>query len=57
MARMEELPADKAALAREILDNGIDAEEVLRLRRELFEDGVVDRDEAALVFALNEAAG
>lgn len=57
MGRMEELPADKAALAREILDNGIDAEEVLRLRREQFEDGVVDRDEAALVFALNEAAG
>ncbi len=46
-----------AKLADEIVANGIDADEVLRLRREIFHDGVVDRDEAKLLFHLNEQTG
>ena len=42
-----------AKLADEIVSNGIDADEILRLRREVFRDGVVDRDEAELIFELN----
>lgn len=46
-----------AKLAEEIVSNGIDADEVLRLRREIFRDGIVDREEAKLLFHLNEVAG
>lgn len=46
-----------ARLAEEIVSNGIDADEVLRLRREIFSDGIVDREEAKLLFHLNEVAG
>ena len=46
-----------AKLADEILSNGIDAGEVLRLRREVFRDGIVEREEAKLLFHLNEQTG
>ena len=43
-------------LARDIAANGIDAQEVRRLREEVFADGIVNREEAALLFHLNELA-
>jgi hypothetical protein len=45
-----------AELAEEIVANGIDADEVLRLRKEVFGDGIITRDEADLLFHLNERA-
>jgi len=57
MARREELSVAMVRHADEILANGIDADEVLRLRRELFKDGIVSRDEALLLFYLNDEAG
>lgn len=44
------------SLASEIAANGIDAEEVRRLRETIFADGLVSRDDAALLFHLNELA-
>lgn len=57
MARRDDLTPEMARLADEILGNGIDADEVMRLRRETFKDGVLSRDEARLLFHLNEQAG
>lgn len=54
MAPKDELTAAMAKLADEIAGNGIDADEVMRLRREVFADGVVNHDEARLLFHLNE---
>ena len=55
MTRVEELSGPMDALAREILAGGaIDANDVLRLRQEVFKDGIVEREEADLVFYLND---
>ena len=51
-----QLPGKFAGLARDILkDGGIGADEVLRLRREVFENGIVDADEVELLFHLSDA--
>lgn len=54
MLATESLAPDMATLAKEIVSNGVDEAEVLRLRREVFKDGVVGRDEADLLFWLND---
>ncbi len=57
MPSKENLSPEMAKLADEIESHGIDADEVLRLRQEIFGDGVADRDEAKLLFYLNESTG
>ena len=50
------MSADLQELAKEILDDGvIDAREVAVLRETLYADGVIDREEAELLFQLNDA--
>ena len=56
MADSGNLSPAMAKLAEEIVSNGIDADEVLRLRKEVFGDGIITRDEADLLFHLNEQA-
>ncbi len=56
MTGRDRLTPALAQLADEILGHGIDADEVLRLRREVFTDGIVSRDEARLFFYLTEHA-
>lgn len=50
------LDTQHQALAREIAANGIDDTEVRRLRETIFADGLVSREDAALLFHLNELA-
>lgn len=50
------LSGPRQELARQIAENGIDADDVRRLRDEIFADGVVDRADAALLFQLNASA-
>lgn len=50
------LDGQHQALASEIAANGIDAKEVRRLREMVFADGLVSREDAALLFHLNELA-
>ena len=57
MPSKESLSPAMAKLADEIVSGGIDADEVLRLRQEIFRDGIVDREEATLLFYLNEQTG
>lgn len=57
MPDRESLSPAMAKLADEIVSGGIDAGKVLRLRQEVFRDGVTDRDEANFLFYLNEQAG
>ncbi len=57
MPSKESLSPEMAKLADEIESHGVDADEVLRLRQEVFRDGVVDREEAKLLFYLNESTG
>ncbi len=57
MPGKESLSPAMAKLADEILLHGIDSGEVLRLRREVFRDGIVEREEAKLLFHLNEQTG
>ncbi len=50
-------PGALAALEAEIVDNGwISAKHVLGLRRAVYQDGAIDRDEAAFLFRLNRRA-
>ena len=50
------MTTDLQALAKDILDDGvIDAREVAVLRETLYADGVIDREEAELLFQLNDA--
>jgi hypothetical protein len=50
----DRLPQALAALEAEIRENGwITADHVLRLRRAVYQDGGINRDEAALLFRLN----
>ena len=56
MADSDNLSPAMAQLAEEIVSNGIDADEVLRLRKEVFGDGVISRDEVDLLFHLNQRA-
>lgn len=56
MADSGNLSPAMAKLAEEILSNGIDADEVLRLRKEVFGDGIINRDEVNLLFHLNQRA-
>lgn len=56
MNAMPTLTGRLLTLADDIAANGIDAAEVQRLRREVFADGVVNCEEAALLFHLNERA-
>ena len=58
MDQQSSLREDLATLAQDILaDGSIDAEEVLRLRRTLFADGVIDRPEADFMFHLDTNSG
>jgi hypothetical protein len=47
-------PGELAALEAQILDDGrVDAEDVLRLRRAIYQNGEISRDEALFLFHLN----
>jgi hypothetical protein len=54
MASKDQLSPEMTRLADEVESHGIDADEVRWLREEVFADGVVSRDEAMLLFYLNE---
>ncbi len=53
MGAFESLTPEMEELRNEIVSNGIDADEVLRLRKEVFADGLVSIEEANLLFYLN----
>jgi hypothetical protein len=57
MAEIGNLSPSMTRHAEQIVAGGIDADEVLRLRKDVFGDGIVSRDEAKLLFYLNERAG
>ena len=43
-------------LAKEIIEDGIvDADEVSKIRERIYADGVIDREEAEFLFAINDA--
>lgn len=57
MAEIGNLSPAMTRHAEQIVAGGIDAAEVLRLRQDVFGDGIVSRDEVELLFYLNRHAG